>query len=104
LKRVFPTLQRLISSSRDLVHLSLGPDVFVGGERLLSPHAFTVALSTTTRLSSLSLNLRIRVTHPEQGDMHPEPPPPNPIVLPALIKFDFEGSKAYLEDLMSRIQ
>jgi hypothetical protein len=56
-------------------------------------------LSSLNNLESLSLGFESRQSCPKQ----PSPPPQSRVVLPALIKFAFDGMSKYSEDLVARI-
>jgi hypothetical protein len=96
----FPTLPQFLLSSHDLLSLSLGPDLLVGGQSL-SPGALTAILSATTQLVILNFIFEFTVSHPEQESAHPLPP--DPVVLPSLTHIAFTGSVEYLERLVSGI-
>ncbi|KAI0290757.1 hypothetical protein BC826DRAFT_1025032, partial [Russula brevipes] len=92
---LFPGFPRLLLSSRDLISLSLGP-FFVVDTGFPSPGLLSATLSSVPRLQCLSLQ-------PDPEMPPTEPPPHDLIVLSALIHFHLDGSRGYLEDLVSRI-
>jgi hypothetical protein len=113
----FPALPQLLMSSRDLVYLSLGPDIFTG-DGFVPSDILASSLSAATRLEFLYVYPRSGLRHelsrtfpsrrshiltPEQRSTHSGSSLPNLIVLPSLVDIDFNGSHEYLEDLVSRI-
>jgi F-box-like len=114
----FPTLPQLLMSSRDLVYLSLGPDIFTG-EGFIPSDTLASSLSTATRLEFLHIYPPLGLPHkfrqicrrrrrshiltPEQRSTHSGSSFPNLVILPSLVNIDFDGSHDYLEDLVSRI-
>jgi len=105
LKKIcLPTLPQLLLSSRDLMFLSLGPDVFTG-EGFIPSDTLASSLSATTRLEFLYITFypRSDIFKPKQRSTYTGSLRPNLIALPALVDIDFEGPNEYLEDLVSRI-
>ena len=94
----FPGLPNLLMSAPRLVGLRLDDIPHPG---YISPEAMVTALSTLTRLGSLSLALQPPQSHPGQASRRA--PPPTRSVLPALTYFCFKGATEYLEDLVARI-
>ena len=94
----FPGIGKLLSSTRDLVTLSLG---FFPTSGYISPDSMVAILSALTRLKSLHL----KIVHPEfwAHGASQRPPALTRVVLPALTNFDFFGDSKYLEDMVSRI-
>jgi len=91
----FPSLPKLLSSTTDLVKLTLSGLPHSG---YTSPEATVTCLSTLTKLKSLSLGFRS-----PQSRVNRESRQPPRTVLPALTSFWFLGDSNYLEDFMSRI-
>jgi len=94
----FPGIQTLLLSVSDLVTHSL-TDIPDSG--YISPQAMVTALSVTNRLESLCLGFRSPRSQPDQANR--PPPPLVRLVLPALIKLEFQGVHEYLEDLVAEI-
>jgi hypothetical protein len=90
-----PSLLQLLGSSKNLVdlhlHEALDPSCF-------PPEALTNTFSGMVKLQSFSL-------HFPSTNNHLTPPPPSRerVVLPALIRLDFQGTTEYLERLVARI-
>jgi len=102
----FPTLPQLLRSSPNLVSLSLGLNQFDDAGSI-STEALTAALSTTIHLERLYVypypNISPGGAYPEERRTFSPSSTENPIVLRALVTFEFGGSSAYLEDLVPRI-
>ena len=94
----FPGLGRLLSSTRDLVTLSLN---FFPPSEYISPEAMVAILSKLARLASLHLNFETPRFWTRGASR--EPPALTRVVLPALTTFSFCGYGAYLDDIVSRI-
>jgi hypothetical protein len=97
-----PTLPQLLSSSNDLVDLSLQKIPYGG---YISPEAMATCLCALTRLT----NLRIRFSFNCLGSRHRPSPktqgqsPLTRTVLASLTKFEFYGDSRYLEYLVAGI-
>jgi len=98
---IAPTLPQLLLSSRGLIQLYLGNKV-LAGHGFISPGVLAAALSAAAQLEFLHVQFHSNI-HKEQGSTDYGLPPPNFVVLPSLIHFEFHGSNVYLEDLVSRI-
>ena len=94
----FPAIGKLLSSTRDLVRLSLN---YIPPPGYISPKAMVLILSTLTRLESLHLNFEKSKFRTHGASQRP--PAPTRIVLPALTSFNFCGNSRYLGDFVSRI-
>jgi F-box-like len=92
----YPTLPRLLLSSKDLVNLSLG---WIPHSGYISPEIMATCLIALTRLTSLSIGFESSTSHSRTQ----HPPPLTRAVLPALTNFYFRGVSEYLEDLMAQI-
>jgi len=95
----FSNLPKLLSSSRDLVRLSL-EDIPMTGEGHISPDAMATCLSILTKLQSLSIAAQTLSPYPTDQ----RPPPSTYTVLPALVKLRLNGPHGYLEDLVGRVE
>ena len=97
LRRIpFPGLPKLLLSATHLVELRLE---YIPHQGYFSPEAIVTALSTLTRLGSLSLLFESPRPDPE----HQRPPPPTRSVLPNLGYFRFKGDSEYLEVVVAHI-
>ena len=96
----FPSLPKLLSSTSNLVRLSLN-SIPMTGEGHISPDAMTTYLSVLTKLRSLNLTFRQQSSSPYPADQHPTAS--TRIVLPALVNLWLEGPHGYLEDLVGRV-
>ena len=94
----FPTLPLLLLSTRDLVTLRLES---VSKTGYFSPEMLSIGLSMTTRLEYLLIQFSPSLASREIGSTRP--PLAVRATLPALTKFHFSGDRAYLDDLISRI-
>ena len=94
----FPSIGKLLSSTRGLVTLSLG---FLPPSEYLSPDSIVTILCSLTRLTSLHLisDLPRFWTH-GAGQRAPSL---TRVVLPALTNFHFSGDSEYLENIVSCI-
>ena len=91
----FPTLLRLLYSSRNLVDLRLHEAL---NSWYFTMEELTDALSGMAQLQSLSLHFP-----PNTDYISPPPPPYRRVVLPALTRLSFRGPAKYLERLVLRI-
>lgn len=91
----FPSLPKLLSSTTDLVNLTLWG---LPHSSYTSPEAMVTYLSTLTKLKSLSLGFQ----SPRSRANRESRQPPR-TVLPALTSFCFRSDSDYLEDFISRI-
>ena len=96
----FPSIRRLLSSTRDLVTLSLGLVPPYDSE-YLSPQSIVTTLSALTRLTSFHFILEFPRFWTHGTSQHP--PSLTRVVLPALTDFNFHGDSEYLENIVSRI-
>jgi hypothetical protein len=94
----FPGLGKLLSSTTDLVSLSLCD---IPNSGYISPETMVTNLSTLTRLKCLHLDFRSPQPRADQENQHPPPLPRT--VLPALTQLHFKGDREYWEDIFSRI-
>jgi hypothetical protein len=92
----FPALPNLLLSASDLVDFRLD---IVPHSGYIPPSSMVACLSSLNKLKSLSLEFQSRLSCPDQ----PSPPPQSRVVLPALIRLDFEGMSKYLEELVAHI-
>jgi hypothetical protein len=97
----FPTMRKLLLSTRDLVILSLG---FIPPSGFILPDAMVDILSTLTKLKTFHLNFDhfVHTQFWAQGAGQ-RPPSLARVVLPALTNFDFYGNTKYLEGIVSRV-
>ena len=93
----FPALPNLLISTSRLVRLFLY-DIPDSGYIL--PDAMASCLATLPNLEELTMEFRTPTSRPRSTNS----PPPAPAIIPSLIRFDFEGSSEYLEDLAARIE
>ena len=94
----FPALPNLLLSSTDLVRLTLWniPD-----SGYIPPEAIVTGLAVLANLKYLTIKFgSSRSLSDREGR---RPLPETRIVLPALIRFQFQGDSEYLEDLVARI-
>ena len=94
----FPGLPKLLLSATNLVELQLR-DIPHSG--YFSPEAMATALSTLTRLRSLSLRFESPQSQPDPAHQHP--PPLTRTVLPNLERFWFKGDSEYVEVVVAHI-
>jgi hypothetical protein len=94
----FPSIGKLLLSTRGLVTLSLG---FIPPSEYLSPDSIVTILSGLTRLTSFRLIFEI--PHFWTHRTSQRPPALTRVVLPALTDFNFYGDSEYLENIVSRI-
>jgi hypothetical protein len=91
----FPALPKLLLSATELVRL----DLLMPDSRYILPEAIVPSLAVLAKLDSLTIKyIKSRAERESR-----RPPPPIRTALPALTRFEFEGSGKYLEDLVSRI-
>ena len=94
----FPALPKLLSSSKDLVCLTLNnipPSCYI------SPEAMVTGLSGLTNLESLTFRYPLLWSSPHQRSENP--PPVTRVIIPALTEFKFTGDCGYLDDLVAQI-
>ena len=94
----FPAVGKLLSSTSDLVTLSLG---VIPESAYISPDAMVTTLSALTRLKTLHLIFEIPQFWIDGASQRPLVSPR--VVLPALADFNFAGDCKYLENIVSRI-
>ena len=94
----FPAIGTLLSSTSDLVTLSLG---FIPDSGFISPETMVDLLSILTRLKTLHLIFEIPQFWAHGASRHPPVCPR--VVLPALTDLNFSGDSEYLENIVSRI-
>ena len=95
----YPSMGKLLSSTTDLVRLSLHHIPHSG---YIAPEAIVPSLSMLPRLKSLELGFRYPRSRALRTNRHP--PPPTRVVLPNLTSLDFSGDIEYLEDILSQIE
>lgn len=94
----YPGLRKLLSSTRDIVHLRLHDIPYSG---YISPEATATCLSALTRIEEVSLHFRSpRYDIATQGRSQLQH---TPFVLPALRDFFFTGDSDYLERIITPI-
>ena len=93
----FPTLPALLSSSNNLVTLTLR-NVPHSHSGYISPEVMATCLFALIRLERLEFRSKSLTTHPDPEIVHPHSL--SRAVLPALTWFNFEGLTQYLEDLV----
>ena len=97
----FPGVWKLLSSTSDLVVLTLG---FIPNSGYISPEAMAATLSTLTRLQSLHLSFETpQFWNQEPNRLLSAASALTRFMLPALTTFDFAGNSKYLGDIVSRI-
>ena len=97
----FPGIGCLLSSTRDLVNLSLG---FIPRSTHFPPEAMVDILSSLTKLKTLHLNFYHSETPQISAHRASQCPPVlTRVVLPILTSLDFYGNSEYLENMVSRI-
>ena len=95
----YPSIGTLLSSTTNLVHLSLW-DIPRSG--YVSPETIVPCLSMLTRLESLELIFRYPRSQAQRASRHP--PPLTRVIFPNLTYLRFRGDIEYLEDILSRIE
>lgn len=93
----FPAVPTLLLSARDLVDVSLRN---ITDASYVSPEVMVASLAVLPRLQYLTLEFRWRTSHPNRIRM---PLPITRAVLPALIRFHFNGLSEYFEDFVAQI-
>lgn len=96
----FPTLPRLLSSSKNLVSLQLEK---IPPQGIFTAQDLAVGLSPATKLESLKIEIYGYSYPPRPPRLNELPPLPTRAVLPALLEFDYVGESSYLGDFASRI-
>ncbi|KAF8502651.1 hypothetical protein F5888DRAFT_1665933 [Russula emetica] len=94
----FPDVPRLLSSTRDLVHLLLEK---IPDSGYISPEAMITALSTCTKLETITIDF---LGNPYPDLTSQEIASLTLISLPALNNFVFEGHGKYFHNFISRIE
>jgi len=95
----YPSIGKLLSSTTNLVHLSLWGIPHSG---YISPETIVPCLSMLPRLGSLSLGFRYPRSPARRASRHP--PPLTRVVFPSLTTLSFHGEIEYLEDILSQIE
>ena len=99
LKRVsFPQLPSPFSSARNLVSLIID-EMQTNGYIL--PDAMVRSLAVLTRLQRLSISFYKKMSRSDLSRSHPHPQ--MRVILPVLIRLEYEGRSEYLEDFLARI-
>lgn len=96
----FPTISRLLSSTRDLVSLRLD---MIPPAGWFSPETLVTGLRGMTRLRFIELRFLTPISFPDHESAQP-PPSTDRAVLPSLTEFRFDGAAEFLEDLVARIE
>jgi hypothetical protein len=96
----FPAIGKLLSSTSDLVTLSLG---FIPDSGYISPDVMVTILSTLTRLKTLHLIFEFSQFWIHEASERPPMFKFARVVLPHLTDFNFSGDSEYLENIVSRI-
>jgi hypothetical protein len=94
----FPSLPRLLLSTRDLTHLDLSN---IPNSGYIPPERMATSLSVLSRLQSLSIAFQSPTPDPKRRNR--PVPPQTRSVLPALTDLEFQGISEYLEVLAARI-
>ncbi|KAI9435967.1 hypothetical protein H4582DRAFT_1966508 [Lactarius indigo] len=92
----FPALPSLLSSTSDLVNLSLDD---ITGTAYISPEVMATCLAALPRLKSLFIGCQETISYSDQI----RSPPVMRTVVPSLISLEFHGATEYLENLVARI-
>ena len=95
----YPSIGNLLSSSTNLVQLSLR-HIPHGG--YIAPETIVPCLSMLPRLKSLFLGFQYPRSRAHQASRHP--PQLTRVVFPNLTSLHFRGNTEYLEDFLSRIE
>jgi hypothetical protein len=95
----YPSMGKLLSSTTDLVRLSL---CHIPRSGYIAPETIVPCLSMLPRLKSLELGFRYPRSSAHRADRHP--PPLTRLVFPNLTSLDFSGDIEYLEDVLSQIE
>jgi len=95
----YPSIGKLLSSTTNLVQLSLWRIPHSG---YIAPKAIVPLLSALAGLESLTLGFETPRSRAHRASRHP--PPLTRVVLPNLTSFDFHGEIEYLEDVLSQIE
>ena len=95
----YPSIGRLLSSTTNLVRLSLWGIPHSG---YISPETIVPCLSTLSRLKSLELGFQYDRSRVRRTSRHP--PPLKRVVFPNLTFLRFRGNIKYLEDILSQIE
>jgi hypothetical protein len=93
----FPAAPTLLLSARDLVDVSLRD---LTDASYVSPEVMVASLAVLPRLKYLTFGFRWRTSYPNRIRM---PLPITRAVLPALIRFHFDGLSEYFEDFVALI-
>jgi F-box-like len=91
----FPSLPRLLSSTRDLTSLHL---YHIPNSGYIPPETMARCLSALPKIESLIIIFESPTAQPNRV-----PPPPTRFILPALTYLEFEGVSEYLEVLAARM-
>lgn len=94
----FPSLPRLLLSTRDLVSLQLDE---ISDTGYFSPEALATGLGATPQLKFLKVHFLSPIAHQDQET--PCLPSYDRVVLLALADFQFRGDSEYMEDLVARL-
>jgi hypothetical protein len=94
----FPSLPRLLLSTRDLTSLHLNS---IPNSGYIPPERMAICLSVLPKLESVIIQFKSRTPHPKRSNR--PLPPPTLSVLPSLKKLHFQGMSEYLEVLAAQI-
>ncbi|KAH9177383.1 hypothetical protein EDB89DRAFT_2240130 [Lactarius sanguifluus] len=92
----FPSLPTLLSSTSDLVILSLDD---ITQDAYISPEAMAACLAALPKLEHLFIGFRLGTPCPDRI----RPPPVTQSLVPSLVTFQFHGTSEYLDDLLARL-
>jgi hypothetical protein len=95
----FPAVQRLLSSTHNLVELHLSN---IPNDVYFSPDDLTATLSTLVHLKSLAIGFHSPASRPPPSLTH-QPPTKRTTTLSSLTLLDFHGASEYLEDFVAQI-
>jgi len=95
----YPSIGKLLSSTTNLVHLSL---FHIPHSGYISPETIVPCLSMLPRLGSLGLGFRYPRSPARRASRHP--PPLTRVAFPSLTFLCFHGDSEYLEDILSQIE
>ena len=95
----YPSIGRLLSSTTNLVQLSLNR---IPRSGYIAPETIVPCLSMLPRLKSLLLHFQYPRSRAQRDSRHP--PPLTRVVFPNLTLLDFRGDIEYLEDIVSQIE
>ncbi|KAH8980877.1 hypothetical protein EDB92DRAFT_1971992 [Lactarius akahatsu] len=92
----FPSLLTLLSSTGDLIKLSLDD---ITEDAYISPEAMAACLAALPKLEDLFIGFRLGTSSPDRI----RPPPVTRSLVPSPLTFEFYGTSEYLDNLMARL-